>query len=172
MRRCVHSSPPGRELTPTPTRASAGAGRASSAWARSWPKTRSARFGLNAFKLLGARFAIETLIAEGAIRPGARWCARAKAITAAPSRAPRATPAARRASTWPHDAAAARADGIAGEGAEVDSRRRLLRRCGAHPAGARPRTHGWTIVSDTAWQGYERIPRLIMLGYTRMIDEV
>ncbi len=32
--------------------------------------------------------------------------------------------------------------------------------------------HGWTIVSDTAWPGYERIPFLIMLGYTRMMDEV
>ena len=30
----------------------------------------------------------------------------------------------------------------------------------------------WTIVSDTAWPGYERIPFLIMLGYTRMMDEV
>ncbi len=27
-------------------------------------------------------------------------------------------------------------------------------------------------MSDTAWEGYERIPRLIMLGYTRMLDEV
>jgi diaminopropionate ammonia-lyase family len=32
--------------------------------------------------------------------------------------------------------------------------------------------HGWTIVSDTAWPGYERIPFLIMLGYTRMLDEM
>jgi diaminopropionate ammonia-lyase len=32
--------------------------------------------------------------------------------------------------------------------------------------------HRWTVVSDTAWEGYERIPRLIMLGYTRMLDEV
>ena len=27
-------------------------------------------------------------------------------------------------------------------------------------------------MSDTAWPGYERIPFLIMLGYTRMLDEV
>ena len=32
--------------------------------------------------------------------------------------------------------------------------------------------NGWTIISDTAWPGYERIPFLIMLGYTRMMDEV
>ena len=29
----------------------------------------------------------------------------------------------------------------------------------------------WTIVSDTAWPGYEEIPRLIMAGYTRLLDE-
>ena len=34
-------------------------------------KDESGRFGLNAFKLLGARFAIETLITEGAVRRGA-----------------------------------------------------------------------------------------------------
>jgi diaminopropionate ammonia-lyase len=34
------------------------------------------------------------------------------------------------------------------------------------------RTNGWIVVSDTSWEGYERIPRLIMLGYTRMMDEV
>jgi diaminopropionate ammonia-lyase len=30
----------------------------------------------------------------------------------------------------------------------------------------------WAIVSDTAWPGYDRIPFLIMLGYTRLMDEV
>jgi diaminopropionate ammonia-lyase len=30
---------------------------------------------------------------------------------------------------------------------------------------------GWIIVSDTAWPGYEEIPRLIMAGYTRLLDE-
>ena len=31
--------------------------------------------------------------------------------------------------------------------------------------------HGWQIVSDTAWPGYDEIPRWIMLGYTRIFDE-
>jgi diaminopropionate ammonia-lyase family len=31
--------------------------------------------------------------------------------------------------------------------------------------------HGWTVISDTSWEGYEEIPRLIMLGYTRLMDE-
>jgi diaminopropionate ammonia-lyase len=30
---------------------------------------------------------------------------------------------------------------------------------------------GWTIVSDTSWPGYERIPRLVMQGYTAMVRE-
>lgn len=30
---------------------------------------------------------------------------------------------------------------------------------------------GWTIVSDTSWPGYERIPGLVMQGYTAIISE-
>ncbi len=134
-------------------------------------KDETGRFGLNAFKLLGARFAIETLMAEGAIRPGdtvvcasegnhGRAVARAAREAGCPSRVYMAG-----------DAAASRVEAIAGEGAEVvrvdgsyDDAVRIMSRDAA--------AHGWTIVSDTSWEGYERIPRLIMLGYTRMIDEV
>lgn len=31
--------------------------------------------------------------------------------------------------------------------------------------------HGWTVVSDTAWEGYETIPLSVMQGYTTMIGE-
>ena len=30
---------------------------------------------------------------------------------------------------------------------------------------------GWTVVSDTAWPGYERIPLLVMQGYTALASE-
>ena len=30
---------------------------------------------------------------------------------------------------------------------------------------------GWMVISDTSWPGYDEIPRLIMLGYTRLMDE-
>lgn len=30
----------------------------------------------------------------------------------------------------------------------------------------------WIIVSDTSWPGYERIPRLVMQGYTVMVSEI
>lgn len=34
------------------------------------------------------------------------------------------------------------------------------------------KTNRWIIVSDTSWPGYERIPRLVMQGYTAMVAEV
>lgn len=30
---------------------------------------------------------------------------------------------------------------------------------------------GWTVVSDTSWPGYERVPALVMQGYTAMVRE-
>jgi diaminopropionate ammonia-lyase len=134
-------------------------------------KDESGRFGLNAFKLLGARFAVETLLADGSIRRGATLvCASEGNHGRAVARAAREAGCACRV-YMAHDAAAARVDAIAGEAAAVikvdgtyDDAVRVMR----DEAGA----NGWAIVSDTAWPGYERIPRLIMLGYTRMLDEI
>ncbi len=33
------------------------------------------------------------------------------------------------------------------------------------------RENGWIVVSDTSWPGYERIPALVMQGYTAMLNE-
>lgn len=33
------------------------------------------------------------------------------------------------------------------------------------------RDNGWVVVSDTSWPGYERIPGLVMQGYTAMLNE-
>lgn len=134
-------------------------------------KDETGRFGLNAFKLLGARFAIETMVSEGELRAGDTVvCASEGNHGRAVARAAREARCASRV-YMARDAAHARVDAIAGEGAEVirvdgsyDDAVRIVRR----DADA----HGWTIVSDTAWPGYERIPFLIMLGYTRMLDEV
>ncbi|KLK94510.1 diaminopropionate ammonia-lyase [Microvirga vignae] len=30
---------------------------------------------------------------------------------------------------------------------------------------------GWTVVSDTSWPGYERVPELVMQGYTALVSE-
>ena len=58
------------ELTATPSRALPGLARELGLGALA-AKDESGRFGLNAFKLLGARFAIETLLADGGLRRGA-----------------------------------------------------------------------------------------------------
>lgn len=133
-------------------------------------KDESSRGGLKAFKLLGARFAIDQLLASGGISPGQTLvCAsegnhgRGVAHTARQVGC--------RARVYLSEAvAAARAEAIAGEGAEV------IRVAGSYDdavrkATADASTHGWVVVSDTAWPGYEAIPRLIMLGYTRLMEE-
>ncbi|HUQ86989.1 MAG TPA: diaminopropionate ammonia-lyase [Vicinamibacterales bacterium] len=158
------------DLAPTPARPLPSLAR-KLGLAALFAKDESSRFGLNAFKLLGARFAIETLRAEGQLRPGAKVvCASEGNHGRAVARAAREAGCAARV-YMAHDAAQARADAIAGEGAEVirvdgsyDEAVRILQTDAAQ--------HGWTIVSDTAWPGYERIPFLIMLGYTRMMDEI
>ena len=134
-------------------------------------KDETGRFGLNAFKLLGARYAIETLRAEGALPPGHTVvCASEGNHGRAVARAAREVGCEARV-YMAADAAQSRVDAITGEGARVvrvdgsyDDAVRML--------GADATAHGWTIVSDTSWEGYERIPRLIMLGYTRMMDEI
>ena len=158
------------ELSPTPTRRLPGlalelglAGLAA--------KDESGRFGLNAFKLLGARFAIETLLKEKGLRRGNTLvCASEGNHGRAVARAARDAGCSARV-YMAHDVAPARANAIAGEGAEV------IRVDGSYDDAVRilqadAIANGWTIVSDTAWPGYERIPFLIMLGYTRMMDEI
>ena len=158
------------ELTATPLRALPGLAR-DLGLASLAAKDESGRFGLNAFKLLGARFTIETLLAEGGLRRGATVvCASEGNHGRAVARAAREAGCSARV-YMAHDAAAARATAIAGEGAEV------IRVDGSYDDAVRvlqkdADAHGWTIVSDTAWPGYERIPFLIMLGYTRMMDEI
>ena len=134
-------------------------------------KDETSRFGLNAFKLLGASFAIETLQAEGALPLGATVvCASEGNHGRAVARAARDAGCQARV-YMAADAAQARVDAIAGEGAVV------VRVDGSYDDAVREvsadaTTYGWTVVSDTSWDGYERIPRLIMLGYTHMMEEV
>jgi diaminopropionate ammonia-lyase len=134
-------------------------------------KDETARFGLNAFKLLGARFAIDQLVQQGRITPGATLvCASEGNHGRAVARAAR--DAGCRARVYmAHDAAPSRVDAIAAEGADV------IRVTGSYDDAVRESVRdaaqfGWTVISDTAWEGYEEVPRLIMLGYTRMIKEV
>jgi len=158
------------QLLPTPQRDLPGLARALGV-GRVTVKDETSRFGLNAFKLLGARFAIDTLRSESALPAGQTVvCASEGNHGRAVARAAREAGCHARV-YMAADAAQARVDAIAGEGATVvrvsgsyDDAVRML--------GADAAANGWTIVSDTSWDGYERIPRLIMLGYTHMMDEV
>ena len=126
---------------------------------------------MNAFKLLGARFAIETLAADGQLNAGDTVvCASEGNHGRAVARAAREA-GCRSRCYMAHDAAQARVDAIAGEGADV------IRVDGSYDDAVRilqqdAEKNGWTIISDIAWAGYDDIPRRIMLGYTRMLDEL
>lgn len=137
------------------------------------------RFGLEAFKITGAMFAIHSLMSSRTTPPSMITCATAGNHGRAVARAARdagvgctvfipamamGTPDVERA-TRSARIAAMRADGattIDVDGSYEDAVREA--------ADFAERT-GATIVSDTAWEGYEEIPRLIMLGYTRVLEE-
>ena len=134
-------------------------------------KDETARFGLNAFKLLGARFAIEQLMLDGAIRTGDTLvCASEGNHGRAVAHTARSVGCSARV-YLSASVTQARADAIAGEGAVV------VRVPGTYDdavrvAATEAATQGWTVISDTSWPGYEHIPRLIMLGYSWMVDEM
>jgi diaminopropionate ammonia-lyase len=133
-------------------------------------KDETARFGLNAFKPVGALFATATLQERGVIRRGdVLACASEGNHGRAVARAARDLGCHARV-YMAASVAPARVEAIRGEGGEVvlvhgsydDAVRAVARDA---------RDAGWTIVSDTSWDGYSEIPRLIVLGYTRLMDE-
>ena len=135
-----------------------------------WLKDETSRFGLPAFKGLGAGFAIARLRAEGRIPEGSMLvCASEGNHGRAVARAAREQGLGCRVYVGAR-VAVARADAIASEGATV------VRVAGTYDDAVRAAAsdaelNGWMVVSDTAWAGYSKIPHLIMLGYTRLMDE-
>ncbi len=135
-----------------------------------WVKNETRRFDLPAFKSLGVEFAVHELAARGELAGvDTLVCASAGNHGRAVARAARHAGLGGRV-FLDRDVAAARVDAIRGEGAEVvrvdgtyDDAVRL-----AADDAARP---GVLVVSDTSWPGYDQIPRDIMLGYTRIMDE-
>jgi diaminopropionate ammonia-lyase len=132
-------------------------------------KDESQRFGLPAFKIAGARYAVARLTASEVATPDDLACATAGNHGRAVAHAGRLHR--RRVHVYvPVGTAGARIAALRAEGADVvettvgyDAAVRLM----AEDAAA----NGWTIVSDTAWEGYEAIPRRIMAGYTRLMEE-
>jgi diaminopropionate ammonia-lyase len=134
-------------------------------------KDESRRFGLNAFKSLGVRFVVDQLRRDGGI-PNDAMLVCASAGNHGRAVANTARNLGLRAKVYMSQATA---DGpkhaIAAEGAEVvvvngtyDEAVRQM----ADDAAAK----GWLVISDTSWPGYDAIPLLIMLGYTRIVDEI
>lgn len=133
-------------------------------------KDESARFGLPAFKIVGVKYAVARVLASSPQLVTTLAAATAGNHGRAVARAARDRGLAAHiyvpAGTDPRRVAALR-----DEGADVtvtpvpyDDTVRLL--------AADAQTHGWTIVSDTAWPGYEDVPRWIMAGYTHILEEV
>ncbi|MGE3276332.1 MAG: diaminopropionate ammonia-lyase [Vicinamibacterales bacterium] len=157
------------DLRPTPLRRLPGLARLLGLRAI-WAKDESGRFGLNAFKGAGTRFAVDSLLQDGILAPGTviacasegnhgRAVARSAREAGCPCRVYMAA-----------TAAAPRAAAIEDEGATV------VRVAGTYDDAVRQMAHdaareGWVVVSDTSWDGYDEIPRRIMLGYTRLLDE-
>lgn len=133
-------------------------------------KDETSRLGLNAFKILGVRFALSRLREEGRLPHGSvltcatdgnhgRAVARVAAAMGLTSRV-----------YVPKLANEARRRAIADEGAElvvVDGNYDDA----VHLARADAQANDWHLISDTSWEGYSEIPRLIMLGYTHILEE-
>lgn len=157
------------DLPPTPLRDAPALG-AALGLGGLWLKDETARFGLPAFKGLGAPFALTALAHAGRLQTGTTIvCASEGNHGRAVARAAREAGLAARVYVGAR-VAQARADAIAGEGAaivRIDGSYDDAVRVAAEEAAR----HGWLVVSDTGWAGYDEIPRLIMQGYTRMMDE-
>ena len=148
------------------------------------------RLGLGSFKALGGAYAVVRLVLEEAARqlgrpvgfdamasPEVRAVAAGMTVTCATdgnhgrSVAQGAKVIGARAVIFVHGGVSeSRVAAIARFGAE------MVRVAGTYDdsvaeAARVGAARGWTVVSDTSWPGYERIPRLVMQGYTAIVRE-
>lgn len=154
-------------------------------------KDEGQRFGMGSFKALGGYYAVVRLVLEEASKrfgrqvdvselsdPALRSVAQGMTFGCATdgnhgkSVAAGATAVGARSVIFVHEGVTdERVAAIAGHGAEVirvrgtydDSLKEAERACCEN---------GWTIVSDTSWPSYERIPNQVMQGYTVMLREI
>lgn len=132
-------------------------------------KDESLRFGLNAFKGLGASYAIDHLLKENkqietfctatdgnhgrAVAWSAKLCNR-KAIVFVPK-----------------DTSVHRIKSIEKEGARVEVINKNYDETCKHAEKVSEKKD-WLLVQDTAWRNYEEIPALIMSGYLTLFQEM
>jgi diaminopropionate ammonia-lyase len=128
-------------------------------------KDESRRFGLNAFKALGASYAMHRLANSRAIFSAATAGNHGRAVAWSARRLGRGAKIFVPAITVP-----ARIEAIRREGAEVrvvdGSYEDALRLCDAES-----RKHGWQVVSDVGYEGYMEIPRRVAEGYQTLFRE-
>ena len=132
-------------------------------------KDEASRFGLNAFKGLGASYAIHKLLekdpdittfcttTDGNHGRAVAWAAELfgkKARVFVPKETTRP-----------------RIEAIEAQGAIVKQLPMNYDDACAH-AAEMSRAHGWCLVQDTAWEGYEEIPALIKAGYITQFKEL
>ncbi|MFD6435953.1 diaminopropionate ammonia-lyase [Streptomyces venezuelae] len=146
--------------------------------ARVFVKDESSRFGLPAFKALGASWAIDRILARDAHRaPRAGDTRTLRFVTATDGNHGRAVARmarqlGRRAHVFvPEGVHPAAVAAIEGEGAEVtavagsyDAAVRDARAAAAAPDAV--------LVQDMAWDGYEEIPALVVEGYATLFAEI
>ncbi len=131
-------------------------------------KLETERFGLPAFKILGASWAAERLL-DG------RDAAGLTLVTATDGNHGRAVARVARLRGLaahilvPAGTARARVDGIAGEGAEVEELAGSYDEAVEHAAAMADATH--VVLSDTSWPGYEDVPRWVVEGYETIFRE-
>jgi diaminopropionate ammonia-lyase len=140
-------------------------------------KDESTRWGVEAFKIAGVRYAVDQLGVEALHR--GLTCATAGNHGRAVARTARDVgvactvflPAVRSdAAALERTTRAARVSAMRADGATVVETTGSYEEAVAL-AAAHGETAGATIVSDTAWPGYDVVPRLIMAGYTRLFEE-
>jgi diaminopropionate ammonia-lyase len=155
---------------------------------RFWLKDESHRLGLPAFKILGASWAVINLVLDRLGTPDAEWQSiddlRALAAPLRPMRLACATDgnhgrAVARMARWlgfeatilvPADMSPERIDAIRSEGAEV----RIVNGSydDAVAFSADLADERCLVISDTAWPGYESVPRWVIEGYSTILREI
>lgn len=132
-------------------------------------KDESLRFGLNAFKVLGASYAIhQSLEKEPTIKT---FCTatdgnHGKAVAWSAKKFKKKSIV-----YVPKDTTAKRIEAIEKEGAKV------IQINGNYDEACKEaenssKANNWTLIQDTAWKGYIEIPALIMAGYLTMFEEL
>jgi diaminopropionate ammonia-lyase len=153
-------------------------------------KDEGKRFGLKSFKALGGAYAVISLVLEEAGRRLGRGLTPAD-IALGDVGAVAATMTVACATDGNHGRSVAWGAQLAGASCEIfihagvsEGRAAAMAAFGARInrvqgsyddsvalAAEMAERHGWTVVSDTSWDGYEAIPLTVMQGYTAMIGE-